>query len=620
SDPSASRSLVRRSRETTLDRAALDRWNRETATSALAGTPTSACTTPKTSPTASSAPAGPYTSNDCADAGDYVLVPADGDFATPALLLADIEANPQNYYVNVHNAEFPGGAVRGQLAVSTAPAATASSYIHPDAGAATANPNVNANSSCETPDQTDTQQVSPAGSTANNVHNDACLFDALGFDVDAQVSFDSSGVGVISGCPDPDGAGPKTATNSGTRCTLSGYQETGAMGDFEYLARLNSQVPGTQTVVFCLDPEGNGCADATIKSSITIVWFKPVNIMVMKHNCAKVNTAAQFLAVEARAATNPTTPNAAFGKTVETVLECPTVVRPGNTQTPGAVAGGTSTFEFTVGGNIDTAKTLSTDGAFTQTALCEDDVMYDANRNGTLNDNVCLDLSHYAFTVNSDGTVTITETAPPAGFSFGALRFTPGTGDDATLVSASNGVIRLNITNDADGMVMLHVYNFAAAAAANADAGGKPAPEHDVRRRLHGFDSHGADPGSARGRLSRLPWVSHLGSAPNALDRSRPPRQAHSSGRSLDLAYGPEHRPPGLQLTGRAQRRIQPERRPRIAVRGDVPRRPPDRWRPARARRPDARERGSRRTAAGVAEGPYRCREHVRRDQAGPPE
>ena len=28
---------------------------------------------------------------------------------------ADIAANPAGYYVNVHNAEFPGGAVRGQL-------------------------------------------------------------------------------------------------------------------------------------------------------------------------------------------------------------------------------------------------------------------------------------------------------------------------------------------------------------------------------------------------------------------------------------------------------------------------------------------------------------------------
>ena len=29
--------------------------------------------------------------------------------------VAEILANPQNYYVNVHNGEYPGGAIRGQL-------------------------------------------------------------------------------------------------------------------------------------------------------------------------------------------------------------------------------------------------------------------------------------------------------------------------------------------------------------------------------------------------------------------------------------------------------------------------------------------------------------------------
>ncbi len=89
--------------------------------------------------------------------------------------------------------------------------------------------------------------------------------------MDAQVSFESSGVGVISACPDPDGDGPKTVTNDGTTCTMSGYQET-FPGELEYHARLNSEEAGTQTVVFCADPEGNGCDDATISDTITITW------------------------------------------------------------------------------------------------------------------------------------------------------------------------------------------------------------------------------------------------------------------------------------------------------------------------------------------------------------
>lgn len=41
------------------------------------------------------------------------------------LAAADLVVNPQNYYVNVHTSDFPGGAIRGQLATGPAPAGEA---------------------------------------------------------------------------------------------------------------------------------------------------------------------------------------------------------------------------------------------------------------------------------------------------------------------------------------------------------------------------------------------------------------------------------------------------------------------------------------------------------------
>ena len=40
----------------------------------------------------------------------------EGCVVTPAELAAEIQANPAAFYVNIHNAEFPAGAIRGQLA------------------------------------------------------------------------------------------------------------------------------------------------------------------------------------------------------------------------------------------------------------------------------------------------------------------------------------------------------------------------------------------------------------------------------------------------------------------------------------------------------------------------
>jgi len=157
----------------------------------------------------------------------------------------------------------------------------ASSYIKADVGLGTFNPDVSADSDCGTPQQVDIQRV---GTT--NVHNDACLFTAEAprnadtSDVDAPASFQSLGVGFITACPDPDGGGGKTAllrdTDADGRndlCTQSGFQTRGTDGDREYHARLNSATPGGQVVLFCHDPDRDGCFDERVLSVSVVVWL-----------------------------------------------------------------------------------------------------------------------------------------------------------------------------------------------------------------------------------------------------------------------------------------------------------------------------------------------------------
>jgi len=160
------------------------------------------------------------------------------------------------------------------------------SYINPDTGSATANPDVDPNSSCFSPDQYDRQQLSSAGTTTRNVHNDACFFGGRSWSwsgyggsqekVDGPATFESYGVGIISACPDPDNAGPKVAILSADkkRCFQSGYQEKGIAGDKEFHARLNNDsTPGDQTVVWCYDPDRDGCSDEyRLRSTIKINW------------------------------------------------------------------------------------------------------------------------------------------------------------------------------------------------------------------------------------------------------------------------------------------------------------------------------------------------------------
>ncbi len=157
----------------------------------------------------------------------------------------------------------------------------ASSYINPDTGAATANPDVDPGSSCFAPDQYDMQAFSPAGTVTKNVHNDACFVGRDGQKLDGPASFESRGVGYINACPDPDGAGPKVAVLSDRNgdgrndlCFQSGYQQKGTAGDLEFHARLNNNtaMAGTQYVTWCSDSDRDGCSDEWNKSSIRIDW------------------------------------------------------------------------------------------------------------------------------------------------------------------------------------------------------------------------------------------------------------------------------------------------------------------------------------------------------------
>jgi hypothetical protein len=144
-------------------------------------------------------------------------------------------------------------------------------YINADKGMATENPNVDASSECETPVQRDTQSLGDESSGSGNVHVDACLFDGS-TRVDTQAAFTVSGVGTISGCPDPDKEGPQTSMKTGNSCVLSNFEAA----NMEYHVRVVSATAGQQTVNFCADPEGDGCGNAAATSTVRITWGAPV--------------------------------------------------------------------------------------------------------------------------------------------------------------------------------------------------------------------------------------------------------------------------------------------------------------------------------------------------------
>ncbi len=184
------------------------------------------------------------------------------------------------------------------------------------------------------------------------------------------------------------------------------------------------------------------------------------NIMVMKHLCNdSVRSLEDFENIEK--GKDPVDALAA------TVLACPTTGLPGDEAVAQTVASARTNYNFSVEGEKYSPIQMN-DAEFTQHKLCESDLNRDVDKDGTVSGTTCLDISHYEFMnlKSQNGKVDVVETNPPQGFRFGTVRFTPtalvGNNDQQSFLTSdvAQGRIKLDVSQDKDKMVMLHVYNF----------------------------------------------------------------------------------------------------------------------------------------------------------------
>lgn len=121
---------------------------------------------------------------------------------------------------------------------------------------------------------------------------------------------------------------------------------------------------------------------------------------------------------------------------------------------------------------------------FHQEQLCESDIQVDVNGDGMISPTTCLDTSEYHFNTVSagNGKADVQETAPPQGYHYGTLLFTPvqadGNDDQQSLLATDDvkGLIKLDTTNDTDKVITIHVYDFANNDNAHGYVNGMPIP------------------------------------------------------------------------------------------------------------------------------------------------
>ncbi len=205
---------------------------------------------------------------------------------------------------------------------------------------------------------------------------------------------------------------------------------------------------------------GTGGTGTTTNATTSVPTMVTYHVMVMKHLCnSNIHNLTDFQNLE--------TGKAPVAALANTVLNCPTTGLVGDAAAVGAVSSPRMTYNFQVK-NGTTTQTLQ-NGTFMSHKLCESDINLDVNNDGSISTSTCLDISHYDIAVHtmaSSSMISVTENQPPQGFHFGTIRFTPNAlsanNDSQSLVSTdvNTGVINLNVAQDTDGVVMLHIYNF----------------------------------------------------------------------------------------------------------------------------------------------------------------
>jgi hypothetical protein len=297
-----------------------------------------------------------------------------------------------------------------------------------------------------------------SGNYASDVQTGTSGHFNLLMDYSLPVTADAEVVEFSLSCEAPTSTPTETPTSTPTETPTSTPTETPTATPTETPTATPTETPtATPTETATPTPTGSELPAAT------------TTVMIMKHACPDtIQSQADF---------------DALGGFLNKVLTCPVITLPGDTGPAGAADAGELDFDFTVtaaGGVSHLA-----DATFMPAKLCETDLALDVNGDGMVSADTCVEVSHYALAGVAEGTVTVDETTPPAGHRPGALEFSPGSGDDLTLVSfdAATGRIVLDTTGDdattgsgeaGPDMVMLHVYNFAEAPAPTETATATP--------------------------------------------------------------------------------------------------------------------------------------------------